>query len=364
MSTTPPRAQRGKILVVDDAPDTLELFLKRLLKSGYQVRTAISGAKAIESAQADPPDLILLDILMPVMDGFEVCEQIKADERTRDVPIIFISALGEKEHILQAFRMGGVDYVTKPFQWEEVLARVETHLTLRRLQYSYQEEIAELDAFAHTVAHDLKSPLASLIASLELLSDPVTKLTAEQREERLHNAARSARKMHNIIEELLLLAGIRRDEVLVTALDMGRIVMEVFQRVDFLIEETQAQIVIPNEWPQALGYGPWVEEIWINYVGNALKYGGTPPLIEVGGTAQEDGMVRFWVRDNGAGLKQEDLSRLFIPFTQLNQVQAKGQGLGLSIVRRIVERLGGQVRVESKIGEGSTFSFTLPGVRE
>jgi signal transduction histidine kinase len=362
MSTIQP--QQGNILVVDDSLETLDLLLKRLFKRGYQVRTAISGERAIESARADPPDLILLDILMPGMDGFEVCKQLKADERTRDVPIIFISALGEKERVLQAFRTGGVDYVTKPFQWEEVLARVETHLTLRKLQRSYQEEIAELDAFAHTVAHDLKSPLTSLIASLELLSNPHRELLAEQRAERLHSAARSARKMHNIIEELLLLAGIRRDEVLLTPLDMGRIVMEVFQRVDFLIEEAQAKIVIPNEWPQALGYGPWVEEIWINYVGNALKYGGAPPLIEVGGTLQEDGMVRFWVRDNGAGLKQEDLSRLFIPFTQLNQVQAKGQGLGLSIVRRIVERLGGQVGVESKIGAGSTFSFTLPGVRE
>jgi two-component system sensor histidine kinase/response regulator len=117
-----------------------------------------------------------------------------------------------------------------------------------------------------------------------------------------------------------------------------------------------------SKWPVALGYAPWVEEVWINYLSNAFRYGGRPPRLELGAEAQPDGRVRFWVRDNGAGLTPEDQARLFTPFTRLDQVQVKGHGLGLSIVRRIVEKLGGQVGVESQIGQGSTFSFTLPGV--
>ncbi len=112
----------------------------------------------------------------------------------------------------------------------------------------------------------------------------------------------------------------------------------------------------------ALGYGPWVEEVWANYLSNAIQYGGRPPRVELGATEQADGMVRFWVRDNGPGLTPEEQARLFTPFTRLDQVRAKGHGLGLSIVRRIVEKLGGQVGVESEVGRGSVFTFTLPGM--
>jgi len=125
-----------------------------------------------------------------------------------------------------------------------------------------------------------------------------------------------------------------------------------------------------SAWPAALGYGPWIEEVWVNYLSNAIKYGGQPPRMELGadplpnpppqaGEGKGGGMVRFWVRDNGSGITPEDQSRLFAPFTRLDQIRAGGHGLGLSIVRRIVEKLGGQVGVESQVGSGSTFSFTL-----
>ena len=131
-------------------------------------------------------------------------------------------------------------------------------------------------------------------------------------------------------------------------------------RLAHMIEEHQTEIILPGTWPVALGYDPWVEEVWVNYLSNAIKYGGQPPHVELGATAQADGMVRFWVRDNGSGLTPEEQARLFTPFTRLDQVRAKGHGLGLSIVWRIVEKLGGQVGVESEIGRGSVFTFTLP----
>jgi two-component system sensor histidine kinase/response regulator len=145
-------------------------------------------------------------------------------------------------------------------------------------------------------------------------------------------------------------------------LDIGCIVDEARQRLAHMIAESKAEIILPQDWPLASGYAPWVEEVWANYLSNALKYGGRPPRIELGATEQSDGWVRFWVRDNGPGLTPEQQARLFAPFTRLDRVRAQGHGLGLSIVRRIVEKLGGSVGVESSgvPGQGSVFYFTLP----
>ncbi len=315
------------------------------------------------------------------MDGYTVCERLKADEATRDIPVLFISALDETEDKVRAFTAGCVDYVTKPFQPEEVLARVETHLALRDLQKRLQEanrelakrleELAssnaelqarneELDAFAHTVAHDLKNPLTLLIGYSSLLQKRHAEMSNEDLGRYLNLMARGGRKMTNIIEELLLLASVRKvEEAEMVPLDMAGVVAEVQGRLASLIEEYQAEIVLPEGWPRALGYGPWVEEVWANYLSNAIKYGGQPPRVELGATEQADGFVRFWVGDNGAGLTPEEQARLFTPFTRLHHVRAEGHGLGLSIVQRIAEKLGGQVGVESQAGQGCVFFFSL-----
>ena len=133
------------------------------------------------------------------------------------------------------------------------------------------------------------------------------------------------------------------------------------QDLGHLVEEYQAEIVLPDTWPVAVGYAPWIEVVWRNYLSNAITYGGQPPRVEMGATGQPDGVVRFWVRDNGPGIPLEIQDRLFRPFTQLDQARSRGYGLGLSIVRRIVEKLDGRVGVASEIGRGSVFSFTLPG---
>jgi signal transduction histidine kinase len=130
-----------------------------------------------------------------------------------------------------------------------------------------------------------------------------------------------------------------------------------------MIEEHQAQIVIPEVWPDAIGYGPWIEEVWANYLSNALKHGGQPPHIELGASSQLDNMVRFWTRDNGPGLSPDAQTCLFTPFSQIGRVAKSGHGLGLSIASNIVEKLGGEVGVESELGKGSLFFFTLPAAR-
>jgi two-component system sensor histidine kinase/response regulator len=159
---------------------------------------------------------------------------------------------------------------------------------------------------------------------------------------------------------LLMLSAVRKAEVKMTPLDLASTVDEAQQRLAHMIEKHQVEIIVSNNWPAVLGHGPWVEEVWVNYLSNAIKYGGQPPRIELGATVRPDGTVCLWVRDNGPGIPPEAQTRLFTPFTRLDQIRADGHGLGLSIVRRIVEKLGGQVGVESKVGQGSTFFFTLP----
>jgi two-component system sensor histidine kinase/response regulator len=246
---------------------------------------------------------------------------------------------------------------------------------LRGRTAELQARNEELDAFSHTVAHDLKGPLGHIMGYAYLLRDPGL-VSEEDYRTYVQAIEQGGQRVRNIIDELLLLASVRKLEEIETGpLDMAPIVAEVGHRLSFVIEQYQADLVLPAEdaWPVAVGHGPWIEEVWANYISNALKYGGSPPRIELGadppppsppsgGTEGEARMVRFWVRDNGPGLTPEEQARLFTPFTRLEQVRAKGHGLGLSIVRRIVEKLGGQVGVESEVGQSSTFSFTLPAV--
>ncbi len=168
--------------------------------------------------------------------------------------------------------------------------------------------------------------------------------------------------MVNVIDELMLLAGLRRAEVVPGPVLMEHVVSEARARLRAFIESHEAEITSPDAWPLALGYGPWLEEVWVNYISNAIKYGGRPPQIELGADLLPDGRVRFWVRDNGAGISPERQADLFSSEPHLYQARFGGHGLGLSIVQRIVERLGGEVGVESVVGEGSLFYFILPGV--
>jgi two-component system, sensor histidine kinase and response regulator len=264
---------------------------------------------------------------------------------------------------VQALREGAQDYLIKGEADGRLLARVLRYAIERKQAEQERERlIEELDAFAHTVAHDLKNPMFVLTATAQLLLEGSESISPEEVSHSLQTIVWNGRKMNNIVDGLLLLAGVRQQEITIQPLDMTGIIAEARQRLGHLIETRQVEITAPSSWPRALGYGSWVEEVWVNYLSNAIKYGGQPPRLELGATEQKDGLVCFWIRDNGPGLTPEEQARLFTPFARLNQVQTQGHGLGLSIARRIVEKLGGQVSVESNgtPGQGSVFCFTLP----
>jgi signal transduction histidine kinase/DNA-binding NarL/FixJ family response regulator len=289
---------------------------------------------------------------------------------TRDLIAVPLILRGMSMGVLEATNKKESPFAPADLAWMEVLApmaasaiaNAKLFRTLRQRTAQLQARNEDLDAFAHTVAHDLKTPLSTIVGFAETLEMIYTDLSSEEMKRYLQMIARSGRKMSNIINGLLLLAGVRKTEVEVQPLDMGDLVSEVVQRLDGMIKENQAQVTIPPTWPTPLGYGPWIEEVWANYLSNAIKYGGRPPRVELGATSLPDDMIRFWVRDDGPGLTPQAQARLFTPFTRLDLSNLEGHGLGLSITRRIVEKLGGQVGVESKVGRGSTFFFTLPAL--
>jgi len=254
----------------------------------------------------------------------------------------------------------------------DISDRVRAQNVLHEQKVELEARNEELNAFAYTVAHDLRGPLGLIIGYARLVEEDLRAGLGETLQKSIEVILQQGAKMDNIIEALLLLAGVRNSNVKAEPLDMQQIVSEALGRLQAMIQESQADVVLPAAWPEAVGYPLWVEEIWVNYLSNAIKYGGEPPRLELGATlvtgngSDPSGaggkMIRFWIKDNGVGVTPEERTRLFTPFTRLHQDRAPGHGLGLSIVKRIVKRLGGWVEVSSDgiPGRGSTFSFTLP----
>jgi two-component system, sensor histidine kinase and response regulator len=354
------------LLIVDDKPQNLRLISDFLAEQGFDLMLTRSGEQALQKAQLALPDLVLLDVRMPEPDGFEVCRRLKADARTADVPVIFMTAIDDTAHKVEGFRLGAVDYVTKPIEREELLARIQHHLQLNRLQkellnksQDLAQKNAELNAYAHTIAHSLKTPLAAAGRFLEILDKfKSDSLTDEQRH--LTQQAQSALAMTGeVVDALLLLSTVARQNVELKPLDMGSLVQQALSQLADLRARTRATVQLPPAWPQALGYAPWIGEVWLNLLSNAFKYGGSPPHIAVGG-APEGAQIRFSVRDNGEPLSDDERNRVFTPFTRLHQERATGHGLGLATVQRIVSKQEGVVGVRVGAQGGNEFFFTLP----
>lgn len=249
--------------------------------------------------------------------------------------------------------------------FRDISERRRAELAARQYTAELETRNDELDAFAHIVAHDLKDPIAQVIGYAELLLHELgADLPPDLVRQDLQAIARGAHKLNGIIEELLLLSEVRQVDIERLPLDMGAIVAEACRRLEDAIAGNRAEIRLPERWPAALGHAPWIEEVWVNYLGNALKFGGRPPRAELGATPEPDGMVRFWLRDNGPSLTPQAQAQVFAPFSRQEQRRVRGRGLSLSLVQRIVEKLGGQVGVTSGAAGGCEFSFTLPAVPE
>ncbi|MGB0388815.1 MAG: sensor histidine kinase [Ardenticatenaceae bacterium] len=401
-----------KILVVDDEPKleklVKQIFRRQIRREKWQLMFAQDGLEALEVLQAEPEiAVILLDINMPRMDGLTFLVKLKTLEGSFNPALtsVIVSAYSDMKNIRKAMNEGAFDFVTKPLDLEDlrvtVLKTIQHSLALKK---TYQEKRqaeealreanealrraneeldlrvqkrtaelfnanralkssnAELEAFAHTVAHDLKSPLAGILCFTQIIQAGLPALSAEQIRQYIELIEKSGEQATKIVEELLLLATIRKMQIAETAketINMTQVMAQVMDRLALIIEEYQAELITPEAWPVAIGYAPWIEQVWLNYLSNGIKYGGRPPRVWIGATKIDD-LIRFWVRDNGPGIEPQAQAALFREFSRLGERKVEGTGLGLSIVKRIVEKLGGEVGVKSEIGRGSEFYFTLP----
>ena len=274
--------------------------------------------------------------------------------------------------VLEVVNKRDNNFTNKDLTYAEMLAASaaiaidNAHLieTLQQKMGDLKVQNEELAAFDHTVAHDLQNPLALVVGFADLLQAKGEAISVQEREHALDLLVQNVHRMSNIIQELLMLSSVRKSEVETHPLDMDEVVKGALERLRFMIQQYEAKITLPKSWPVARGYAPWIEEVWENYIGNALKYGGEPPVLELGSTPLADGRIQFWVRDNGQGISPQDQDLLFTPFTKLSEVRVTGHGLGLSIVCRIMKKLGGDVGVVSQLGAGSTFHFILPAYQQ
>ena len=360
----------GNVLIVDDTPANLQLLAGLLRERGYKPRPVLSGTLALQAAATTPPDLILLDINMPEMDGYAVCAQLKRDLKLKDIPVIFISALTESLDKVKAFQAGGVDYVTKPFDAEEVCARVQTHLTLRQLQLDLQQRFEELqrlqglrDGLVHMIVHDLRTPLTSVMGYMDLLrSDPSA--SAEYRQMCIDAAYTGSAEMSEMISSLLDINRLEAGEMPVDRqqVDLADLAANAVGSLGGLtigrdLTQTAPEGPVPSSCDPTL-----IRRVIRNLLGNALKFTPETGSITVTVT-RAGGRPRVEVADTGYGIPADFIGRVFDKFSQSSEGRARKRystGLGLAFCKLAVEAHGGTIGVTSEVGKGSRFWFELP----
>ena len=357
---------KSRILVVDDISKNLQVVGTILRNEGYHVMPATSGLQALERVRAQPPDLILLDLMMPEMDGLEVCSRLKADPLTRQIPVIFLTASNEMEHLMKGFEAGAVDYITKPFNAPELLARVRTHLELKHARERLREMNEEKNEFMGIAAHDLRNPLSAIQGYAEMIIEDAQSLAHRDLEGNGQRIREAAKRMTEMVQNFLDANRIERGELKLNMAisDLSPLLQSVLetQSPHATAKGQMIQLELPPTPTLALADVSITFQVFENLVSNAVKYSPPGKKIFVRLKA-EAGVVRFEVEDQGPGLSKEDQKKLFGKFARLSAKPTGGEhstGLGLSIVKRLVEAMNGKVWCESELGMGAKFIVTIP----
>jgi len=365
MPSAPPAP--AHILIVDDNPLNIQAIASILQHEGYAMSFALEGESALANAKERPFDLILLDIMMPKLSGFEVCQQLKAAAETADVPVIFLTAKTDVESIGKAFAVGGVDYVTKPFYPVELLARVKTHLRLKHTEHHLRALNASKDNFLSIVSHDLRGPFSVLLSLTKLLVRNFDHYQAEDMRENIGVVHDAAQHFYKLLDNLLNWSRLQRGVIRYrpARFDVAALVTEVCGV--FALTTRQKQLRLHNQVPAET----WVDAdidmlstVLRNLIGNAIKFSYPDSDIEVGlSLAAEPGWCCLSVQDHGVGIRAEDLPKLFRIDSQHKTVGTAGEegtGLGLVLCQDLIEKHGGHLWVESQPQQGTCFYFTIP----
>ncbi len=362
---------RSHVLVVDDDPVNLHLLVHFMQMEGYAVDSARTGAAALAWLQDFRPDMILLDINIPEMDGFEICQRLKADARNRDIPVVFLSGLHDTFDKVKAFEMGGVDYITKPFQMDEVRVRIETHLRMAKMKAALEQANAKLreeekqrEMLIHLIVHDMRTPLFGIVGMADLVSlNPDVQRDSETRDY-VTIVQESARSLVNLISDMLDVYKQDCGSILVhpddavfsdMVTESTRLLGGLSRRRHFDVH--QPEVVVRVRCDKGLTI-----RVLVNLLANAFRFTREGTRVTLSAVVEEP-FLKVRVEDEGEGISSADQDRLFSKFGQLESKQ-KGvrysTGLGLVFCRMVVEAQGGSIGVVSAPGNGSTFWLTLP----
>lgn len=368
-SDTPPAPSRSRILVVDDEPKNRELIRDTLEAHGFGVEEANDGEQALAAIAQSAPDVVLLDVAMPGMDGLEVCRRLRAQESTADLPVIMVTAHADRQDRLDGIKAGANDYLTKPVDLQDLVLRVRNTTATKRLNDTVKDNLRKLqelellrDGLTHMVIHDLRSPLTSIMMALELLSPAVADKLDPQKLKFLKTAESGAQIMADMIVGLLDVSRLEAGEMPVQrkVCDLAGVVQRVVEQLQLStngrvlkFESTAGPATI--EVDEEL-----LRRVITNLIRNALKFAPMDGLVQVGVTRESDA-IKVTVTDNGPGIAPEMHKRIFEKFGQGAGNHARiGTGLGLTFCKLAVEAHGGQIGVTSAVAQGSTFWFTVP----
>lgn len=355
----------ARVLVVDDQPANIQIIGAVLGGLGHEIVPASDGPTALKRMEVRPPDIVLLDVLMPEMDGYEVCRQLKGNANWKDIPIIFLSAADDKDLIVRALNAGGVDYITKPFNHAELVSRVHTQLSLKTARDRLKQLAEDKDELLGILAHDLKNHLGGMNMSAEVMRGHVERFGDERLTRLSDNILRSSAQLLYFLKEFL--ANSASDNAFVakpgvvnfTGLAAGvvRQYQEAARRKDLKL-----QTFFPPEETRVVADASALVQVLDNLLSNALKFSPSGKKIMVSVRAA-DGQVEGTVRDEGPGFTEADKAKMFRRYARLSARPTGGEpstGLGLSIVRKLMRAMGGEVSCESQPGKGATFAIRLP----
>lgn len=360
------------VLLVDDIQENLKIVGNILYGKGINVSSALSGRQALEKVKVKLPDLILLDISMPYMDGYEVCRRLKADKETKDVPVIFLTAKNQIEDMVKGFELGAVDYINKPFNPSVLMARVRTHLELSEAKLkliSKNKELEELNAtkdkFFRIIAHDLRSPLSSLLGGLSILGhennqdNPAANM---QIVDMLKSSVKKGLKLlNNLMDWSSVQTGVFPFQP--TFINLKELVDENIELLSSLAFDKSIVVdcKIPKE-VRIFADENMINSLIRNLISNAIKFTNQDGKIEIS-SKQSEGFYEVAVKDNGVGIEgriKDNMFRIDKTTSTKGTSGELGTGLGLLLCKEFVERHGGAIHLESEVGHGSCFYFTIP----
>ncbi len=356
--------QSPLILIVDDHSQNLSVLGNMLREHGYRFVIAETGYEALDFVKKKIPDLILLDIMMPDMSGLEVCKRLKQESAFSDIPVIFLTAKRETEDIIQGFKLGAVDYVTKPFNKEELMVRVNTRLELKEVREKLRQALATKDKFFSIIAHDLMNPFNALLGFSSLLLTEAETISAEERQEFIQDIQKASIQGHNLLSNLLFWARSQTGklEVNLITLDLEEVVEN---NVEFVSENAKHKginLLILLENQPILADKNMLDTVIRNLLSNAIKFTPKNGTIEIS-SKKEANTVVISISDTGVGISAENMEKLFridVNHTTVGTQRETGNGLGLILCKEFIEKQGGTIKVESEEGKGSRFSISLP----